>query len=66
MKAIALTQLRNEDWKTQMAKGYGDIPQGAEVEYIEKIKNMYGEFALVEYNGINYYVDPRYIGNFED
>lgn len=52
----AKTELINEDWKTQLAKGYGNIPKGARVQFEGTIQNFYGEFASVRYNGIHYYV----------
>lgn len=58
MKAIALKQLHDEDFVTQSVRKYEDIPRGATVEYIKNIKNLYGIFALVEYNGVRYYVKP--------
>lgn len=61
MKAIALMELCNEDIMTQIARGYENIPEGAEVDYIKDITNMYGNFALVRYGDNNYYVKKRCI-----
>ena len=58
--AQALQELSDEDWKTQMAKGYPNIPKGATVKVIgENFQNYYGTFCEVEYNGTHYYVDPK-------
>lgn len=58
--AQALQELSDEDWKTQMAKGYPNIPKGATVKVIsENYQNYYGIFCEVEYNGRYYYVDPN-------
>ena len=57
--AQALQELSDEDWKTQMAHGYPNIPKGATVKVLnEKYQNYYGTFCEVEYNGRHYYVDP--------
>lgn len=55
---IAKKELADEDWKTQLAKGYGNIPQGAECKFIKTIHNFYGKYVLVEYNNYRYYVKP--------
>lgn len=55
----AKTELIDEDWKTQLAKGYGNIPKGAHVQFEGTMQNFYGEFAFVRYNGILYYVKYR-------
>lgn len=55
---IAKKELADEDWKTQLAKGYGNIPQGAECKFIKTIHNFYGEYVLVEYDNCRYYVKP--------
>lgn len=58
--AQALQELSDEDWKTQMAKGYPNIPKGATVKVIsENYQNYYGTFCEVEYKGMHYYVDPK-------
>ena len=57
--AKALQELSDEDWKTQMAHGYPNIPKGATVKVLnENYQNYYGIFCEVEYNGRHYYVDP--------
>ena len=54
---IAKKELADEDWKTQLAKGYKNIPQGAECQFIKSIRNFYGSYILVEYNNHRYYVN---------
>ena len=56
---IAKRELSDQDWKTQLARGYGNIPKGAKVEVVDKIRNFYGTYCLVRYNGIHYYVNPN-------
>lgn len=55
-KAIALKELYDEDWKTQLALKYPNIPKGAEVDVIDTAFNFYGNFMLVNYNGQRYHV----------
>ena len=41
--AEALQELSDEDWKTQAAHGYPNIPKGATVKVLnEKYQNYYG------------------------
>ena len=54
---IAKKELADEDWKTQLALGYKNIPQGAECYFIEFVRNFYGNYILVEYNNHRYYVN---------
>lgn len=54
---IAKKELADEDWKTQLAKGYGNIPQGAKCQFIKSVRNFYGNYVLVEYNNNTYYVN---------
>lgn len=61
IKGIALEELGNEDYMTQAAKGYPNIPKGAEVEYIDMVQNMYGVYMKVLYGENLYYVNPRLI-----
>lgn len=57
-KYIAKRELANDDWKTQYAHGYSNIPKGAEVQMITKVyKCFYGRFSVVKYNGHTYYVN---------
>lgn len=55
-KGIALRELYDEDWKTQLARKYPNIPKGAEVDVIDNVSNLYGYFVWVRYNGQSYYV----------
>lgn len=57
-KAIAICNLSDEDYKTQLARGYDDIPAGAEVEFYGYFTNFYGRFAQVKYKGNTYSVPP--------
>ena len=61
MKAIALKELADEDWKTQHARKYSNIPVGAEVEIIEEdYCNFYGgPWTRVEWKDNWYWVDPK-------
>ena len=61
MKAIALKELADEDWKTQHARKYSNIPVGAEVEIIEEnYDNFYGgPWTRVEWKDNWYWVDPK-------
>lgn len=57
---IALEELSNEDWKTQLARGYPNVPKGAEVKVIDtEFKNLYGHFFKIEWNDNTYYVSPE-------
>lgn len=51
-------ELCDEDWKTQTARKYPNIPEGAEVQFVEDICNFYGKYSKVRYKGILYYVKP--------
>lgn len=53
----AKRELSDEDWKTQLAKKYGNIPAGAKVTIEGVVTNFYGTYASVRYNGRHYYVD---------
>ena len=63
MKAIALEELSDEDWKTQHAGKYSNIPAGAEVEIIkENFYNFYGgPWTRVEWKDNWYWVNPKSI-----
>ena len=55
--ARALEELSDEDWKTQCAQKYKNVPQGEIVKVIEEnFRNYYGVFARIEYDNIHYYV----------
>jgi hypothetical protein len=56
-KYIAKRELASDDWKTQAAQRFKNIPKGAEVKMIQKeYWNYYGKFSEVEWNGHIYYV----------
>ena len=39
-------ELSDQDWMTQLAKGYSNIPKGERVEIIDGyVSNLYGSFA---------------------
>lgn len=57
--AVAKRELRDEDWKTAVARGKEPIPAGAEVEVVGTLQNLYGDFLKVKYNGTNYTVKPE-------
>lgn len=65
-KAIALKELYDEDWKTQSALKYPNIPKGAEVNVVDYIDNYYGHFVRVEYNNQFYYVKEKDIKRKEE
>lgn len=58
--AIALCELHDEDWKTQYARKYPNIPAGAKVKILqEDYVNFYGgPWTRVEWNGNWYWVNP--------
>jgi hypothetical protein len=65
-KYCALKELSDCDYKTQMAKGYGNIPKYAEVEFVRYIQNLYGNYMRVRYKGIVYDVRPEDIVIIEE
>ena len=58
-KYIALKELSDCDYMTQSALGYGNIPKGAEVEFIKYFQNFYGNYMRVKYKNIVYDVKPE-------
>lgn len=55
-------EIANEDWKTQLARGYPDIPANTEVRMVEEeVRNFYGVWCRVEWNGNTYYTSQRNI-----
>lgn len=60
-KYFAKKELSDEDWKTQLAKGYENIPEGTELNVVGSISNFYGKFATVLYRGVSYYIKWEYI-----
>ena len=55
---ITKKELADEDWKTQLALGYKNIPKDAKCNFIKTIHNFYGNYILVEYDNHTYYVNP--------
>lgn len=59
-KARTLKELANEDYKTQIARGYKNIPKGAMVSVIDdNFNNLYGNFCIVKYKDNTYHVNKR-------
>lgn len=59
-KAIALKTLADQDWKTQLAQGYSNIPVDAIVEVTnEEFNNFYGSWCEVFWNNHHYYVSKK-------
>ena len=60
MKAITKIELSDQDWKTQLARGYPNIPAGEEVTIInEDYINFYGTWCEVLWNNNRYYVSKQ-------
>lgn len=58
--AYALSRIYDEDWKTQSARGYSDIPAGSRVLVLrENVKNLYGSWIQVFWNGNTYYTSAK-------
>lgn len=53
---IAKHDLSDGDWKTQHARGYGDIPKGTVLMVNEVMTNLYGTWINVKYDGWTYSV----------
>ena len=58
--AITLKELADEDWKTQLARKYPNVPKGAKVKILqEDYINFYGgPWSRIEWNGNWYWVSP--------
>ena len=66
-EAVALKTLADQDWKTQLAQGYSNIPSGAIVEVInDNYVNFYGVWCEVKWNSVNHYVSKRDLSFDED
>ena len=57
MIGITKRTVWNEDYKTAIAKKQGVIPKNEEVKIIEKFRNLYGVYYLVEYQNESYYIN---------
>ncbi len=59
-EAIATEDISDEDWKTQLARKYPDIPKGSTVNVLqEDYYNFYGgPWTRVEWNGNWYWTSP--------
>ena len=58
--AVAKTELSDNDWKTQLAKKYKNIPKGAKVKILNReCNNFYGTWVKVEYENNSYYVKEK-------
>lgn len=55
---ITLQEIFDEDWKTQLAQGYPNIPKNEKVLYIKTFRNFYGEYIRVEWNNTLYDTVP--------
>jgi hypothetical protein len=59
-KAVALVSLADQDWKTQLAHGYSNIPVDAVVDVVnEDFTNLYGNWCEVIWNNRHYYVSKK-------
>lgn len=60
-EAVALEELADEDWKTQAARKYPNIPKGSKVNVLQE--NMYnwygGPWTRVEWNDNWYWVNSK-------
>ena len=61
--AVAVEEIADEDWKTQLARKYSNIPKGSLVEVLrENYCNFYGgPWTEVKWNGNTYWTDPSNI-----
>ena len=57
MELIALKEIHDNDCMTQAAKGYENIPKGAKVTLVKIVRNLYGNYVRVRYNGNTYDVN---------
>ena len=60
-QAVALNTLANQDWKTQLARGYSNIPNMAIVDVIEENFTIVLEFLFLWQFPISYkiYYDKK-------
>jgi hypothetical protein len=55
---ITLQEIFDEDWQTQLAQGYPNIPKNEKVLYIKTFQNCYGTYIRVKWNNILYDTVP--------
>lgn len=59
-EAVALKTLADQDWKTQLAQGYPNIPNGAIVKVTnDEFTNFYGTWCEVLWNNTHYYISKK-------
>ena len=64
-EAVALKSLADQDWKTQLARGYSNVPMGAVVSVTnEEFTNLYGSWCEIIWNNCHYYVSKRDLSFF--
>lgn len=58
--AVALREIYDEDWKTQSARKYPNVPSGARVTVVaENYVNLYGgPWTRIMWNGNMYWTNP--------
>lgn len=66
MKVKTICSIPDENWKTQLAKGYANIPEDTELTIIDFLHNCYGNYLKVMYNGHIYYIDPTIVKYIND
>ena len=67
MKAVALKSLCDQDWKTQLARKYPNVPEGAIVEITnDEFTNFYGTWCEIMWNNIYYYVSKADLSTNEN
>lgn len=57
-KLRTICETYDEDFKTAISQHIPAIPKNSEVIYVDVIRNYYGEFIRVRYNGRIYDVKP--------
>ena len=59
-QAATLVTIADQDWKTQLAQGYSNIPMGAVVDVTnDDFTNFYGNWCEVVWNNHHYYVSKK-------
>ncbi len=54
VKLRALREIYDEDFMTQAALKYSNIPKGEIVEYVNEFRNLYGYYVRVLWNNQQY------------